>query len=189
MIKVGFGWYLNGVKYKTPCKKKNLSINLNLKLEPTCITLHWEIFESFPCTEKLTDSIGNDPSISLNSSLSSSEDNFDKWKSLISSGISVNFPKSLRISGPHFSSQLIVSSIGVSGFSLQTAVGSTLDGNRWSKENLKAKKKKLTRIPASVEQGQACLSLHTLEELFQLHYFGALCSSPGWVKIRECLKD
>ena len=98
----------------------------------------WVLNENFACIENLTDSIGNDPSMSLNSSLSSSVDNFDKWKSLMFSGISVNSPKSLRISGPQLSSHLIESSIGVSPLSLQTAVGSTLGGNHWSKENLGA---------------------------------------------------
>ena len=72
--------------------------------------------------------------MSLNSSLFSSVDKVDKWKSLMLTGISVNSPKSLRISGPE---NLIESSNGVSLFSLQTAVGSTLGEKHldWSKGN------------------------------------------------------
>lgn len=77
-------------------------------------------------TEWLTNSTGRDLSMFLNSSLSSSGDKVDKWKSLMLTGISVNSPKSLRISGPDNS---IESFNGVPLFSLQTAVGSTLGDN------------------------------------------------------------
>ena len=76
----------------------------------------------------LTNSTGKDPSMSLNSSRSpSAEINDAKWKNLTRSGISVNFPKSLRISGLDFS-EFAEISIGVSCLFSQTAVGSTLGG-------------------------------------------------------------
>ena len=83
----------------------------------------------------LTNSTGNDPSISWNSFLASSVDiNVDKWKSLTLTGISVNFPKILRISGLDFS-EVTEISIGVSFFSSQTAVGSTLREKHHRMEN------------------------------------------------------
>ena len=85
----------------------------------------------------LTNSNGNDPSMSLNSSwLSWVDINEDKWKNLTRRGMSVNVPKSLLISGLDFSEYAEIS-IGVSFFFSQTAAGSTLRESIiiWSKEN------------------------------------------------------
>ena len=83
--------------------------------------------EQKKCLVNLTSFTGNVPRISLNSSLTLSlysllNINSDKWWSLMCSGISVNFDKSRRISVLDF----FEISIGVSLFSLQAAVGSTL---------------------------------------------------------------
>ena len=119
----------------------------------------------------LTNSTGNDPSMSLNSSLASSMDiKVDKWKNLTRRGISVNFPKSLRISGLDFSEDAEIS-IGVSFFSSQTAVGSTL-----RKASLIGEYKtfNLTRIPAILEQIPICPFPQHLVELFHIRLEVAL---------------